>query len=271
MQKPTAGGLKTGKGGKDNTMKTYSYDAIVFSSNDEKGREQEFVRLLKEAPIPDDELLANLGLFLTSKNLSRILFFAEIYKRIVNSHGVIMEFGTRWGQTMSLLAALRGIFEPFNRHRQIIGFDTFEGHRGITELDAVPSRCSDGSYAVNPGYEAYLEEIIALQEGLNPVNHIKKFEVVKGDALETVPAWFDAHPEALVSLAILDFDIYAPTKAALEALKPRLFKGSIIVFDELCDGTFPGETVAFRELFSPMNFRIQRFPMTSRVSFMEVE
>ncbi len=265
------GGWKTGERGKGEFMKTDSYDAIVFSSSDEKGMQQELTRLMKNVPIPDDELLANLGLFLTSKNLSRILFFSEIYKRIINNHGVIMEFGTRWGQTMSLMASLRGIFEPFNRHRQIIGFDTFEGHKGITELDATPSRCSDGSFTVSPGYDEYLARIINIQEGLNPVNHIRKHEIIRGDAVKTIPAWFDSHPEALVSLAVLDFDIYAPTKAALEAIKPRLFKGSIIVFDELCDSTFPGETVAFREVFSPREFRIQRLPMTSRVCFMEVE
>ena len=252
-------------------MKTEKYDALVFSSDSEKKIHKEFTMLLKQTPIPDDEILANLGLFISSKNLSRILFFAEIYRRIVHTHGVIMEFGTRWGQTLSLLAALRGIFEPFNRHRIIVGFDTFEGHKGITELDAVPSRCTDGSYAVNPGYEHYLNRVMSIQEGLNPLNHLKKFDIIKGDAVQTIPAWFEDHQEALVSLAILDFDIHVPTKAALEAIKHRLFRGSIIVFDELCDRTFPGETVAFREVFSPRDFRIQRLPMTSRVSFIEVE
>ena len=74
---------------------------------------------------------------------------------------------------------------------------------------------------------------------------------MKGDAVHTVPAWFDAHPEALVSLAIFDFDIYAPTKAALLAVKPRLFKGSVLVFDELSDDVFPGETVAVQEVLGP--------------------
>ena len=57
------------------------------------------------------------------------------------------------------------------------------------------------------------------------------------------------HPETIVSLAIFDFDIYQPTKAALEAIKPHLFKGSVLVFDELCDDIFPGETIALREVF----------------------
>ena len=103
-------------------MKTEKYDAIVLSSSVEKDAQGKFVDLLKSSPLPDDEIFANLGLYLTSKNLSRLLFFYEIYKKIIHTHGVIVEFGVRWGQTLSIFSALRGIFEPFNRHRKIIGF-----------------------------------------------------------------------------------------------------------------------------------------------------
>ena len=66
-----------------------------------------------------------------------------------------------------------------------------------------------------------------------------------------------------MSLAIFDFDIYKPTKVALEAVKPHLVKGSILVFDELCDDIFPGETLALDEVFGLNNCRIKRLPMTA--------
>ena len=87
-------------------IKTQKHDAIVLSSQSEKDLQLRFVEMLKRAPLPDDELLPNLGLFLSSKSLSRILFFYEIYQKILGTHGVVMEFGVRWGQTLSLLAAL---------------------------------------------------------------------------------------------------------------------------------------------------------------------
>lgn len=252
-------------------MKTQKHDAIVLSSASEKEAQQLFTEMLKSSPLPDDELLANLGLYLSSKNLSRLLFFYEIYKKIVDSHGVIIEFGVRWGQTLSALSALRGICEPFNRHRKIIGFDTFAGFKGFGEKDGVRCQSKDGSFSVSEGYEDYLDRILALQEALNPLNHIKRFELIKGDAAETVPAYFRAHPETIVSLAIFDFDIYQPTRAALEAIKPHLCKGSILVFDELCDDIFPGETVALNEVFGLNNVRVKRMPMTARVSYLEIE
>lgn len=50
-----------------------------------------------------------------------------------------------------------------------------------------------------------------------------------------------------------------------------LFKGSVLVFDELCDDIFPGETIALREVFNIRNLRIQRMPMTARVSYVVIE
>lgn len=246
------------------------YNAIVLSSQSEKDVQASFVRHLKQSPLPDDEILHNLGLYLSSKTLSRLLFFYELYKKVVPLHGVLIECGVRWGQTLSLLSALRGIFEPFNRHRKIIGFDTFEGFKGIDPLDGSRHRCEEGSFGVSENYEQYLSEILHFQEQLNPINHLKKYELVKGDATQTIPDYLQRHPETVVAMAIFDFDIYKPTKVALEALKPYLMKGSILVFDELCDDIFPGETVALREVFDMQNLKIQRMPMTARISYVEL-
>jgi hypothetical protein len=252
-------------------MKTEKHDAIILSSAGEKDAQRQFAALLKHTPLPDDELQANIGLYVTSKAFSRLLFFYEIYRRIVGTHGIIAEFGVRWGQSLSALSALRGILEPFNRHRKIVGFDTFAGFKGLGEQDGARCQCADGSFSVSADYEKHLAEILTLQEALNPVPHLKKFELVKGDACETVPRYMKEHPETIISLAIFDFDIYKPTKAALEAVKPHLMRGSILVFDELCDDIFPGETVALNEVFGLNNVRIQRLPMTARISFMEIE
>ncbi|GBF33424.1 DTDP-6-deoxy-L-hexose 3-O-methyltransferase [Desulfocucumis palustris] len=252
-------------------MKRNSFDAIVLSSSGEMDLQGRLSRHLREAPIPGDEILGNLGLFLTSKNLSRLLFFSEIYQKIINMHGVVMEFGVRWGQTLSFLLALRGIFEPFNRHRKIIGFDTFEGFKGVSDKDGGKCRCGEGSYAVPGDYEQFLDAVLGLQEGLNPMAHIKRYELVKGDAAHTVTDYLKSHPETIIALAIFDFDIYTPTKAALEAVKPHLCKGSLLVFDELCDDIFPGETIALNEVFGLNNLKIQRLPITARLSYVVME
>jgi hypothetical protein len=252
-------------------IKTQKHDAIVLSSQSEKELQRKFVELFKGAPLPDDEILPNLGLFLSSKSLSRVLFFYEIYKKILHTHGIIVEFGVRWGQTLAILSALRGIFEPFNRHRKIVGFDTFSGFKGMSDKDGALCKSVDGSFSVSENYQQYLETLLGLQEALNPIPHLKKFELVQGNAMETIPAYLKRQPETIVSLAIFDFDIYQPTKTALEAIKPHLFKGSVLVFDELADDIFPGETVALREVFNLSDLKIERLPMTARVSYVVLQ
>jgi hypothetical protein len=252
-------------------MKAKKYNTVVLSSLKEKDAFKRFAELLNLSFIPNNEILENLGVFLTSKYLSRLLFFYEIYKKIVNKHGVIIEFGVRWGATLSTLSALRGILEPFNRHRKIIGFDTFKGLKGMGEKDGKKSKCKDGTYSLPKGYEKYLDEIMSIQEKLNPMSHLKRYEIIKGDAVKTVPKYFKQHPETMVSLAVFDFDVYKPTKVALQTIKPHLCKGSILVFDELCDDIFPGETLALQEVLGLNNLKVNRFPMTCRVSYVEIK
>ena len=141
----------------------------------------------------------------------------------------------------------------------------------MSDKDGALCKTVDGSFSVSENYQQYLETLLGLQEALNPIPHLKKFELVRGNAMETIPAYLKRQPETIVSLAIFDFDIYQPTKAALEAIKPHLFKGSVLVFDELADDVFPGETVALREVFKLSDLKIERLPMTARVSYVVLQ
>lgn len=84
-------------------------------------------QLIRGNEIPDGELLQNLGLFLTRQNFSRLLFVKYLYEQVVNIQGDILEFGVRWGQNLAAFSVLRGILEPYNHSRRLVGFDNFEG------------------------------------------------------------------------------------------------------------------------------------------------
>ena len=109
----------------------------VYQSDEERAARGDLLAALRNAPIPQEQLLSNLGLFLESKSLARILFMDFLFRQIVDVPGVVMELGTRWGQNAALFAALRGIHDPFNRHRKIVVFDTFAGFPAIHENDGV--------------------------------------------------------------------------------------------------------------------------------------
>ena len=231
----------------------------------------ELLSLMKSCPIPDGQVLSNLGLFLTSKDLARIKFMDFIYQKIINVHGVVFDLGTRWGQNIAIFSALRGIYEPFNRHRKIVCFDTFTGFPSVHEKDGTSDFIRVSNISCTHNYELYLDKIIKYHESLNPVSHIKKYEIVKGDACIELPKYLDHNKETIISLAYFDFDLYEPTYHCLKSIKNRLTKGSILAFDELCDHDSPGETVALQEVFGLNSIRLERVPFASRVSYFTIE
>lgn len=243
----------------------------TYESSEERSIRDEYVKHFRDCPIPDNQLLSNLGLFLNSKSLSRILFMDYLYRLIVDVQGCVLEFGTRWGQNLALFAALRGIYEPFNRHRKIVGFDTFEGFPNLSPKDGSSEMMRLGELAVTENYLDYLGKVMELQERDNPLGHIKKFSLRKGDATVELDSFLRESPETIVALAYFDFDLYEPTLKCIEAIRPRLVKGSVIGFDELNDPDSPGETLALMEAFGLNNIRLKRFPYASRVSYFVME
>jgi hypothetical protein len=195
---------------------------------------------------------------LQRQSLSRILYYNQLYQKIVGIPGVICEFGVQWGATLTQLINLRGIYEPFNHSRKIFGFDTFEGFSSVDKEDGGFSK--PGDYATTKNYEDTLEKILSIHESSSPIPHIRKFELIKGDASQTIEPWLANNPHAIVSMAIFDMDVYKPTKDVLEKLIPRLTKGSLLVFDELNCQHFPGETIAVNEVLGINNLSLKHFP-----------
>lgn len=242
-----------------------------FSSSSEDQQLLSFSQTFKENPIPSEQLFSNLGLFLKSKDLARILFLDHIYKENLEIPGVVMDFGTRWGQNMAVFTALRGLYEPFNRHRLVLGFDTFSGFPSVSKQDGNSDLMKKGNVSVTKDYEVFLEKIMNYHESTSPLEHIKKYRILKGDASIKLKNYLDKNPQTIVSLAYFDFDIYSPTKKCLTLIKPHLVKGSVIGFDEINDADSPGETLALNEVFGLNNIKLKRFKFTSRVSYFVVE
>lgn len=239
------------------------------STATEAERKLNLAQRLRQSRVPDQELLDNLGLYLTRQTLSRINFMQKLYAMIVPVHGVIMEFGVRWGQNMALFTSLRGIHEPFNYNRRIIGFDTFEGFPSVAAEDG--GRVQAGDYAVVDGWMQELDTLLDIHTQGSPIPHKKKHELVAGDATQSLPAYLARHPETVIALAYFDFDLYKPTRDCLQAILPYLTKGSVLAFDELNTPEFPGETIAVREVLGLSRHAIRRDPANPLTSYLVIE
>jgi len=225
----------------------------------------------RNCPIPDEEVIANTGIFQKRQELTKQLFFNNVYEdHILSTHGVIMEFGVRWGQNLITLNNLRGLHEPYNHSRKIIGFDTFSGFPSVDLKDGAHKAIHEGSFSVTEDYQQYLQDLLDFHEGECPLSHIKKNSLVKGDASVMLEKYLGKHPETIIAFAWFDFDIYEPTRKCLELIKPYITKGTVIGFDELNDPGFPGETLALKEVFGLDLVRIERNKFSGMQSYFVV-
>jgi hypothetical protein len=70
---------------------------------------------------------------------------------------------------MTTLISLRGLFEPYNFQREIIGFDTFDGFTDIHKNDENKHiKWEAGDYKTPTGYAEKLKEILEIQERMSP-------------------------------------------------------------------------------------------------------
>ncbi len=214
-----------------------------------------------------EKKLENFPKYVRRQNITRFLALYEIFQLIKNIKGSIIECGVNEGFGLMSWAKFSAILEPTNLTRRIYGFDSFEGFPNVSELDM-----SSTSKHVKKGdlKSDSFEELIKLIDNYDKtrfIGHVNKVNLIKGDALKTIPNFIKENPHILISLLFLDFDLYEPTKAALDNFMPRMPKGSVIAFDELDNPLWPGETLAMLEQNISRNFSIKRFDFDPYIGY----
>ncbi|TKG60245.1 MULTISPECIES: TylF/MycF/NovP-related O-methyltransferase [Pseudonocardiaceae] len=216
-------------------------------SDHERSVRRRLARLLANSPIPPEELVDNLALYLRRQPLTDLLSLDALYRMIVDVPGAIMEFGVHRGRHVAALTALRGVYEPYNPHRRIIGFDTFTGFPDVAEIDVTAASAVTGKFAVPADYPDHLRDILNGHEDAEHLGHIRRTLLVEGDVRDTLPRYLDQNPHTIIALAYFDLDLYKPTRDTLKAIQPYLTRGSVLAFDQLAHAKWPGETAALRD------------------------
>ena len=189
--------------------------------------------------------------------IGKVLAQNELYKKIINLPGEIVELGVFKGASLSRFAIFRNIYEQ-NSSRKIIGFDTF-GKFPETEF-------SDDKYFTklhnNISSSISKEDLLkslsirGLSEGI---------ELIKGNITHTVPEYIKKFPELKISLLNLDTDVYEPAVVTLENLFPKVCKGGVVIFDNYAK--VPGETKAVDDFLDKHQVKISKLPYSSTPCF----
>lgn len=224
--------------------------------------------LLRRASLTPRLAMENFTRFASIPSLSRFLARYEIFQKIIEVPGVVIDAGVFHGFSLFTWAKLSAILEPTNHTRRIVGFDTFAGFPSVASEDesSVSESMHEGGY--HGSAEAEIQAAIDAFDINRPLNHIPKVELVAGDVCETAPQYLVDNPHLVVSLLHLDVDLFEPTKALLETFVPRMPKGAVIIFDELNSPFFPGETQAVLDYLGLNERPIRKLPFHPWISYM---
>lgn len=191
------------------------------------------------------------GFYLTceTSRIGKLINHLEIYNKIIDLPGDVLEFGVYKGASMVRLLSFRNLLET-EFSRKIIGFDIFGKFPDDLTLESDKKfikRFEDaGGYGISK------------QELENHLNNkgFKNFSLVEGNIIETIPEYLEKNPALKISLLHIDVDVYEPTLAILEKLWNRLVVGGILMLDDY--GTVEGETKAVDEFFSNKKVQIHK-------------
>jgi hypothetical protein len=206
------------------------------------------------------ERLIDFPKYVPNNAVARFIARYEVFKLCLDVHGCVVECGVLGGAGVMTFAQISSILEPYNQTRKVIGFDTFKGFPHVSDKDSASSseNLKVGAYA-DESYED-IQRCADIHNNFRLLSRGRQVELVRGDICHTVPEYIEKNPHIVVSMLYLDCDLYQPTKTAIEHFAPRMPKGGVIVFDELCFAEFPGETVALVETLGISSLRIKRLP-----------
>jgi hypothetical protein len=142
-----------------------------------------------------------------------------------------------------------------------LGFDTFAGFPSFTDSDAGSSEVRVGG--IQGAGEAEMRRALDLFDLDRPFADVPKVHLVSGHFLETGPAFLEANPHLVVSLLYIDFDLREPTARALELFLPRMPAGSVVAFDEVNAGEWPGETLGLLDQLDLRLLHLEQAPFTA--------
>jgi len=230
----------------------------------------DYVRVFENSPDSTQHKLHNFIKYVRRQDVTKWLARYEIFKKVLPVKGSVVECGVYRGAGLMSWALFSDMMEPVNLTRRIYGFDTFEGFPDVSGKDSNSVR-NPNVGDLNANVHEELTEIIKAYDKNRFLGHVEKVKLIKGNASQTIPAFIKENRHLMVSLLFLDFDLYEPTKVALEHFVPRMPRGAVIAFDELDNPIWPGETMALLDTVGMNRLKIQRLDFDPYIGFAVLE
>lgn len=220
----------------------------------------EYWELLKKH-VNDQDIIQQLSIFQRRIFSTRTLIHWEIYKLVQDLPGCIADCGVYKGESLFNFARFVEMTSPGDRIKKVYGFDDFDGLRDFGEKDSVVESIGalTGGYR-SKNFEPTLRKLVEIFNQDSFVSKSPRIEIIDGDITLTAKEFITNNPGIRFNLIHLDFDLYKPTFAALEAFYPKLVPGGVVLLDEYALNAFSGESQAVEDFFEGVPPKIKKLP-----------
>ena len=197
-----------------------------------------------------------------SERYGKMLTHYELYKKIIDLPGDLVECGVYRGTSITRFAMFRNMLET-NYSRKIIGFDNFDNIYPDTKWEE--DHDAREAWIRNTGADSItVDQLRKVFDGFNYSN----YDFIKGNLVETLPKYVLDNPHIRIALLNIDIDFVEPTYTALECLYDRVVKGGVILIDNYA--AFHGDTKGIDMFFQNRGIKVclNKLPFNSRPSFL---
>lgn len=204
--------------------------------------------------------------YLTSdkKRILKLLDHYEIFKKILNVKGDIIECGVFKGASLIRFLTFRDLIEKNNK-RKVIGFDAF-GKFPQPKINFTNKK-ADTDFAKrhdkNIGIGINIDKLKKYLKN----KKITNYQLIKGDVLKTLPNYLLKNKKLKIALLHLDLDVYEPTRFVLENLYNKISKNGIILLDDYTH--IKGATLAVDEFLKKNKLKIYRVSKNGRPYYIQ--
>jgi len=171
--------------------------------------------------------------FIGRQETAKLLAYGDLIRLTSGCAGSIADCGVFYGGGLMNYATILAALEPYNYQCRVIGFDTFSGDTGQTDIDLTQGVVDRTTYT----YEAHsLEDLRRAAEIYDmdrPLSHLPRIDFVAGDLCETAPAYIAQNPQTVFRIIHLVVNLYRPTLETIKAFYPRLTQRGILVIQGL--------------------------------------
>ena len=182
--------------------------------------------------------------YLEKSEFKYVLWLYEIYKRIHEVPGHIVELGVAYGRNTIIFSHLMQMHNEQDI-RKYIGFDTFDGYTDQT-------LATDKQLSSSAWKNISIEKI---QQRISVAGNFNNYEFIKGDLNETLAEYLNLNPDFRAALLYVDCNAYQPALNGMRLMKDFMSPGGIICIDEKRQG---GETRALIEFCKENNLRFMK-------------